>query len=149
MGQSYTALDYHIVYSTKDRLELITPEVRPRLYDYIGGIIAQEGGQMREVGGMPDHLHILARLSSTRAIADVLRVVKTNSSKWVRETFSHRRFAWQAGYAAFTVSRSNVDRVRGYIQNQERHHKKLTLKQEVVALLEKHEVEYDKQYLWA
>jgi putative transposase len=149
MPQSCTALDYHIVFGTKDRRPLITPEIQSRLYDYTAAIIKNLDGQVRQIGGVADHIHILARLHPSHALADVLRVVKTNSSKWVHETFKDRRFAWQTGYSAFTVSRSRVDGVRTYIANQERRHKRMTFKEELIALLERHEVEYDKRYIWA
>ncbi len=87
MPQTYTALHYHLVFSTKHREPRITPAIRPRLYEYLGGIVRAEGGTPLAVGGMPDHVHLLVGLRATRAVADVMRVVKTNSSKWLRESF--------------------------------------------------------------
>jgi len=150
MGQSYTCLHYHLVFSTEQRRALIAGEIRPRLHDYMAGIIKELDGQAIAINGMPDHVHILARLHPTRAVADVLRVVKANSSKWVRQTFSvGREFAWQKGYSAFAVSRSNVERVRRYVEGQEAHHKTRTFQDELIALLERHGVEYDTRYIWS
>lgn len=148
MPSTYTALDYHIIYSTKDRRNQITADIRQRLYDYLGGIIKEQRGQMRIAGGVEDHIHILARLSPTIALSDVLRVIKTNSSSWVHDTFPNHDFTWQTGYAAFAVSRSNVEAVRHYIATQEEHHRTMTFKEELLALLRKHEVEFDERYIW-
>jgi putative transposase len=150
MPQSYTDLCYHLVWSTKNREPYISPELMPRLYDYIGGIVRGEKGTLLEVGGRPDHVHLLARLHPSIAVADLLRVVKTNSSKWLRETFpDHQRFAWQSGYGAFSVSRSRMDQVRQYIQNQEAHHRRVAFKDEFEQLLRKHGIEFDPEYIWA
>src|SRR5262249_14027395 len=116
MPQSYTCLHYHFVFGTKHRHPTITPDIQPRLYDYIGGIVRNEGGVLLAAGGISDHIHLLARLGQHRAVADVLRVVKTNSSKWVRETFPEAaKFRWQDGYGAFGVSFSLVPKVKAYI----------------------------------
>lgn len=98
MASTFTNLLYHIVYSTKYRHESIVPDLRERLYQYIGGIIREKKGILLEMGGMLDHVHILAKLSPTFAISDVLRHIKTNSSKWVNEGGVIRaRFEWQTG----------------------------------------------------
>ena len=149
MPASFTSLHYHIIFGTKERRSLLTSAVQARLYDYIGGIIAQEGGQLLAAGGMPDHVHLLAILPPTRAVSDVMRVVKTNSSKWLHETFPEMRaFGWQDGYGAFAVSRSAVEEVKRYIAIQEEHHRKLTFEEEFVAFLKRHGIEYDERYLW-
>jgi putative transposase len=101
-----------------------------------------------EIGGTSDHVHLLARLSPTLAISDVLRHTKANSSRWINETFhDEESFGWQRGFGAFSVSGSNVDAVRKYIRNQEEHHKVLTFQDEFRALLVRHEVDFDEQYL--
>ena len=147
---TFTSLNYHIVFSTKDRRPLITPKLRDELHPYIGGIIVDAGGKPIEIGGVADHVHILAKLPATLAVADMLRLVKTNSSKWAGERKDLvRTFAWQTGYSAFAVSKSQSDAVRAYIQNQERHHRRKTFKQELISLLKKHDIEYDEKYLWA
>ena len=102
-----------------------------------------------EIGGMPDHVHILLSLPSTISIAKAMQLIKGGSSKWVHDTFSeHRLFNWQVKYGAFSVSQSSVEKIAQYIQNQEKHHRKMTFKEEFVALLKKHRIAYDERYLW-
>lgn len=150
MPASYTNLLYHIVFSTKDRRPFITPKLQIELHPYIGGIIVDAGGKPIEIGGVADHVHILAKLPATLAIADALRLIKANSSKWAGERKDLvRTFAWQTGYSAFTVSKSQADAVLAYIRNQARHHRRKTFKQELISLLDKHEIEYEEKYLWA
>ncbi|HEV8580490.1 MAG TPA: IS200/IS605 family transposase [Thermoanaerobaculia bacterium] len=149
MAGTFSRLLYHIVFSTKQRAPLIDPDLRAELYPYIGGIIRQQGGWLLALGGIPDHVHILVRLKPVLAVADLVREVKSGSSKWIHERArSIPDFGWQTGYAVFSVSESNEGVVRRYIQNQEEHHRKATFKQELVALLQKHGIEYDPAYLW-
>jgi putative transposase len=149
MSSTHTNLLFHIVYSTKYRRETITPNIQERVHEYIGGIIREEKGTLIEIGGMPDHVHILAKLSPTIAISDVLRIIKTNSSKWINDTFQAvPPFAWQRGFGAFSVSASNVEQVRHYIQTQEEHHMKLSFQDEYRQLLIKHGIEFDERYLF-
>jgi putative transposase len=101
-----------------------------------------------EIGGVSDHVHLLVRLKADHAIAEMVRLIKANSSKWMNETHAlQERFAWQAGYGAFTVSESHVPRVRRYIGGQREHHAKSSFQEELIALLEKHRIEYDPRYL--
>ncbi|WP_439630813.1 IS200/IS605 family transposase [Gemmata sp.] len=149
MPQSYTSLYYHLVFSTRNREATISPEIGPRLYDYFGGLVRAERGVLLAVGGVSDHVHLLVRLSQTRAIADVMRVIKANASKWVHETFPNTAGVWwQGGYGAFTVGKSAVDEVEAYIANQEAHHRGETFQTEFRGLLDEHGVEYDERYLW-
>jgi len=149
MPSSYTCLHYHIVFSTKNRGQAITPDLQPRMFDYIGGIIANENGRLLAAGGVADHVHLLVFLSPQKALSDVMRVVKTNSSKWVHQTFAdHGDFGWQDGYGAFTVSASAVARVKDYIAAQPDHHRRVTFQEEFLALLERHGIEFDERYLW-
>ena len=146
---TFTNLLFHIVYSTKYRRNQVRADIRDRLYGYIGGIIRDQKGIVIEIGGMPDHVHILAKLSPTLAISDVLRVTKTNSSKWVNDTLELKQpFAWQRGFGAFSVSTSNVEAIRSYIQNQKEHHKQLSFKAEFRQLLVKHRIEFDEKFLF-
>ena len=148
MGHTYTALQYHIVFGTKDRLPSIQPKLQSRLYEYIGGIVRGENGMLIAIGGMPDHIHLLVTLHSTTCLADMLRRIKANSSKWVHENVPEMKtFAWQAGYAAFTVSRSVLGDVEAYIHNQQTHHATLSFEDEFVAFLERHGIEYDERYV--
>jgi len=148
MPGTYTNLLYHIVFSTKERQPLITPDVKEELYRYIGGIIRAEGGKLLEIGGIEDHVHIVAKLKPAIAVSDALRLIKANSSKWTNEGKSKMRFAWQEGFGAFSVSESQVEPVAQYIRHQEEHHQVQTYREEFVSLLERHGVEYDPRYLW-
>ena len=149
MGSTYTCLHYHIVFSTKHRAQLITPEVTERLYSYIGAIIGKRDGTLHAGGGTPDHLHLLVSLHQSTPISELLRLIKANSSKWIHETFPRcRSFAWQDGYAAFTVSHSNIEAVREYIAKQAEHHRTMTFQDEFRAMLKRHGVAYDERYIW-
>ena len=149
MPQSYTCLHYHLVFSTKHREPTITPEIRERLWEYLCGAVRGEGGFPLIVGGTEDHVHLLVTLRQTQALADFLRQIKCNSSGWMHETFPQvGGFWWQAGYGTFTVSHSGIGAVRDYIANQEEHHKTRSFQEEYLALLAKHEIEFDEKYLW-
>ncbi len=148
MASTLTNLLYHLVFSTKGRAPLITDEIREPLYRYIGGIIKNQRGALLEIGGVADHVHLLARFPTSKAVSDMLRDVKSDSSGWINEARPHDRFAWQTGYGAFTVSQSQVSAVRNYIQRQEEHHRHRSFKEELVGLLDKNEIEYDTRYLW-
>lgn len=149
MGSTFTNLLYHVVYSTKYRHNLITPALQAELYPYIGGIIRENRGSLIEIGGMPDHVHLLALFSPTIAVSDMLRLIKTNSSKWANERPDVAgRFEWQTGYAAFSVSQSQAPRVRQYIQRQQEHHRVHSFKEEFIGLLRKHNIQYDERYLF-
>jgi len=148
MAHTFTNLHSHLIFSTKDRLPSITPELKPRLHAYMGGIIRSLHGIPLAIDGPADHVHLLIKTPATASIADVLRVLKTNSSKWVHETFPHSEFAWQTGYGAFSVSYSAVDSVRKYIASQEEHHKQVSFQEEFIAFLKRHGIEYDERYIW-
>lgn len=146
---SYVSSHYHCVFSTKQRHPLISTELRARLWPFLGGIARQNQMKALEIGGMPDHVHILLSLPSTLSIAKALQLIKGGSSKWVHETFpEHRFFRWQVKYGAFAVSVSQIDNIVQYIKDQEVHHRKMTFQEEFLALLKKHRVEYDERYLW-
>lgn len=146
MSSTFFSLHYHLVFSTKERIPFIRADWRPRLHSYLGGIIRGMNGVAESVGGVDDHVHILASLRPVHRIADVLRDLKKESSRWVHEKFD-RSFAWQEGYAAFSVSPSATDAVRKYIANQEIHHAKFNFVEELRELLEKAGIEYDERFL--
>ena len=140
---------YHIVFSTKERYPFLNLDVRARAHDYLGGAIRSEDGTSLIVNGVADHVHMFARLRQDKAIADVLRDIKANSSGWIHDCFPElSKFAWQTGYAAFTVSKSQIGVVQRYIATQEAHHQKVTFQEELIALLKAHEIEFDERYLW-
>jgi REP element-mobilizing transposase RayT len=146
MGSTFFSLHYHIVFSTKERRPLMLAEWRPRVHSYLGGIIRGMNGVAEIVGGVADHVHLLASLRPVHRVADVLRDMKKDSSTWVKENFD-RSFAWQEGYAAFTVSPSATYSVKKYIANQEAHHAKYSFVDELKGLLEKAGIQYDEKYL--
>jgi REP element-mobilizing transposase RayT len=147
---SYVSSYFHCVFSTKDRRPLITDQLRERLWPYLGGIARENGMKALEIGGVADHIHMLLSVPATMAISKALQLIKGGSSKWVHDTFPDRRlFGWQSEYAAFSVSVSQIDAVANYIRNQEEHHKRQSFSDEFVALLKKHGIKYDEQYLWA
>ncbi len=149
MPQSFASLHCHLIFSTKNRASLITADIQPRLYAYWGGICKEQGYPLIAAGGTADHVHLLVSLSREVSVAEVVRVLKANSSKWVHETFAERReFGWQNGYAAFAVSCSNIDAVKRYLARQEEHHRKQTFQEEFIAFLRRHHIEYDERYLW-
>src|SRR5258708_6223940 len=123
MASTYLSLHYHLVFSTKNREPCIAPEWLARLHDYLGATIRRLGGFPEGVGGVADHVHLLVGLKATHGLADVMRELKKASSVWVHEEVGLRAFAWQEGYAAFTVSATSRDAMRHYIANQEEHHR--------------------------
>ena len=148
MAGAYCNLLYHFLFSTKGRRPLITPAMQRRLHDYIGGIVRGEDGDLLEINSVADHMHLAVRLHPTRAVADVVRLIKSNSSKWANEEFRSRsKFAWQEGYAAFTVSQSQAPRLLAYIRGQEEHHRKQGFRGELVTLLRRNGIVFDERYL--
>jgi len=149
MPKSYTNLIYHIVFATKDRRPTITANRKERLYEYIGGIIRGTGGILLAINGIENHVHLLARLRPDRAVSDVLRDLKANSSGWMHDVFPDAAdFSWQRGYGAFTVSESQIDGIRKYIADQEIHHSTRGFEDEFMGLLRKNGVDFDPKYLW-
>jgi len=148
MSQSFTNLLYHLIFSTKNREPWINEAHRPRLYDYIGGIIHAADGVPLGINGTADHVHVLAKLGPSKALADVLRDLKANASGWLHGIFPELHdFSWQRGYAAFTVSQSHLDKVRKYIAQQQEHHKRVSFKDEFKRFLMANEIEFDPRYL--
>ncbi len=146
MASTFLSLHYHIVFSTKERRPFIAPAWRTQLHDYLGGTVNGLGGFSQRVGGVADHVHLLVGLKATHCLADFMRELKKATSVWARENHEPE-FAWQDGYAAFTVGASKRAVVREYIENQEAHHAKRDFVSELKDLLEKHEVEYNERYL--
>ena len=145
---SFTRLTYHIVFATKYRKPSIKENLQERLYEYTGGILRAKKGHLIEIGGVEDHVHILAGLSPSLAVSDVVRDVKANSSKWMREEGHVDSFEWQKGYGAFTVSYDRVEAIRKYIQNQKEHHKTKTFQEEYIDFLRRHGIEFRLEYLF-
>lgn len=148
MAQTWTKLLYHIVWSTKDRRELITPAFQADLHAYMGGIINRMKGAPLMIGGMPDHVHVFTSVPPTLALADFMRELKAGSSKWINEKSRFAvPFEWQRGYAAFTVAPSGREALERYILGQVEHHRGRSFIDELRTLLEEHEIEFDPKYL--
>ena len=144
---SHTCLLTHVVFSTKERHPFLTDtDLRNATHAYFGGIVRNIKARAYTIGGIGDHVHMLISAPPSLAIADAVRVIKTNSSKWLHDQV--RGFAWQEKYSAFSVSRSNVDAVAKFINAQEKHHGRRTFQEELLELLEEHGVEYDPRYIW-
>lgn len=147
MSHTYTNLITHNVFSTNEREKSITDEIKPELHAYLGGLVKELNGKPIKINGMEDHVHVLATLPPTISTSDAMRFIKANSSKWVSKKFN-RSFEWQKGYGAFSVSRSGMETVVKYIENQVEHHEKRSFRAEFLSLLKKYEVDFDEQYLW-
>lgn len=149
MSHTYTKLLSHVVFSTKDRMKLITRDMQPRLWAYMGGVTRTAEAEALGIGGIEDHAHMLLLTPARLSLSDVVRDIKAYSSKWMTQEFGMKgKFAWQTGYAAFSVSQSKAPDVLNYIAHQNEHHHGEDFKVELVKLLELHEVEYDERYLW-
>jgi putative transposase len=149
MPHSFVSILVHAVFSTKDRRPTLSPELSSGLFPYIGGIIRELHGTPLAVNGPIDHVHMLLSVPASASVAEMLRVVKTNSSRWAHAQLpAQSNFAWQGGYAAFTVSASRLEDVRRYITLQQEHHRAVSFQDELLALLNKHGIRYDARDLW-
>ena len=149
MPHTFACLLVHVVFSSKDRVRDLSPELASRLFPYMGGIVRELKGAPLIINGPADHVHLLLSIPATASIAALLRVLKTNSSRWVHEQFlARKRFAWQAGYGAFTVSGSKSDDVRSYVASQEARHRRVSFQEEFLTLLKKHGLEHDAADIW-
>lgn len=139
MSHTYTCLMAHFIFSTKDRRRFIDDDLALRLHPYLGGIAGDLDCKALAIGGVADHVHLLISYPAKLAVSNLVRDLKANSSKWIHDTFPHREsFAWQPGYAAFSVSMSVKPTVCDYIGHQVEHHQRQTLYEEIAALLAKH-----------
>jgi len=149
VANTYTSLHYHVVFSTKNRVAHINPEIEQRVWAYIGGIARKHKMTALQVGGVDDHIHALVMAPPTLSPSQIAQYLKGDSSKWIHEAFRElRSFAWQEGYGAFTVSKSNLESVVSYIQKQREHRQKQTFQEEYLELLQRHGIEYDERYVW-
>ncbi|HEX8713241.1 MAG TPA: IS200/IS605 family transposase [Terracidiphilus sp.] len=149
MAHTFTSLLAHVVFSTSGRAPFLADACRSDVHAYIGGILRELKAIPIAIGGTEDHVHFLTRLPADLALANCMRVVKANSSRWVKERWPERRaFAWQGGYGAFSVSESNRTAVIRYIQDQARHHRRISFQDEFLVLLKRHGVDFDYRYMW-
>jgi putative transposase len=148
MPSTYTSLHAHLIFSTKERVPLIVKEWRDRLHAYLGGIVKGLQAVPLAIGGIEDHVHLLVGLKSSHRLDYFLRDLKADSSEWVHRELGEEKFAWQKGYGAFSVCRSELAAVTGYILNQEEHHRRVSFQDEYIQLLKESGVEYDERFLW-
>jgi putative transposase len=128
---------------------VITSEIQDDVHAYLGGIVREMGGKALMINGTVDHVHLLIRTPTTLSSADIIRLLKANSSKWIHQKWPHEHtFAWQSGYGAFSVSESAVNSVMSYIAHQQEHHRKISFQDEFRAFLRKNNIEVDERYLW-
>jgi REP element-mobilizing transposase RayT len=143
MSHTFTNLLYHLVFATKEREPRLDVKIRSRLYDYFTGLLRAERCVPIAINGMADHVHIFAKIRQDARLSDVVRTLKARSSHWIRRSFpGQHAFTWQVGYAVFTVSRSRASRVRGYVLNQQEHHRNRTFAEELSALLRAHGIRF-------
>ena len=149
MTHTFHQLLYHLVWSTTERKPFISKEYQDQFFRYLGGTFRSLQCPPIQIGGMPDHVHILVSIPPKSSISEIIRNAKVSSSKWLKGTYLDLdTFSWQEGYGAFSVSTSNKLAVIQYILNQEKHHKKYDFREEFLGLLKKHGISFDEKYLW-
>jgi len=149
MPQSLSFVLVHLIFSTKDRRPLLAETVRPALYAYLATVVRNAGCECYRVGGIEDHVHLAVRLSRTVNIAELVEQIKSSSSKWLKtQSPTLSKFSWQRGYAAFSVSPTDMDALVEYIAGQEDHHRKRSFQDELRAFLKRYGVECYERYLW-
>ena len=150
MENSFVKIYVHIIFHVKSNKYVMRTGDLPRIYAYIGGILKGLGSAPMAIGGTQDHIHILAPLPKSLAISDFVRIIKSESSKWLKslDTF-YSKFAWQDGYAAFSVSQSNIGVTENYIRNQEEHHLRHSFEDEYKAFLQAYGIQYDEKYVFS
>ena len=146
---SFHGILVHVVFSTKYRRPVLDESWRDDLYAYIGGTLKDHDAVLLKSGGVEDHVHLLIRFNPKFAISDTIKLAKANSSRWINETKKmSKKFQWQPGYGAFSVSASQVDVVKKYIENQKEHHRSRSYREEFLQLLDRHGIVFDEQYVF-
>ena len=149
MAGKYLCVNVHFIWSTKKRKALVEPQWRHRLHAYIGSVARAKNARLIEANSQPDHIHLYASMPSTISIAELVNAFKSNSTRWIHQTFANRKwFSWQEGYAAFSVSKSQEKAVIEYIRRQDDHHRQMHFREELLELLRRHEIECDMRYIF-
>jgi REP-associated tyrosine transposase len=150
MAQTLTSLLVHLIFSTKNRMPLITADVEPDLFAYIGAILKNNESRLLDAGGTSDHVHLLISQSKNIALSSLLKDVKKDSSSWIKtQSKRFRDFHWQDGYGAFSIGHRDVPDLKPYLASQKEHHRKQTFQEELIKFLKEYEIEYDERYLWS
>lgn len=149
MDNTYTQIHIHFVFAVKFRKAVISNEWKDELYKYIAGIIKSNNHKLLAINGVADHIHILVGIRPAQSISDLMKHIKQDSSKWInKNNFLNIHFEWQEGYGAFSYSKSQLNAVVNYIQNQESHHQKKTFREEYIDCLEKFEIDYNEKFIF-
>jgi putative transposase len=149
MAQTLVQLFIHVVFSTKNRVEMITPEIEPELFAYIGGIAANNNSKLVAANAAANHIHLLILLSKTIELSELVGDIKRSSSRWIKsKSESFKTFGWQDGFAAFSVGQTQVSMVKQYIASQKEKHGKQKFEDEMRVFYEKYEIQYDERYVW-
>jgi REP element-mobilizing transposase RayT len=149
MANTYTQIHIQVVFAVKNRESVIGKQWKEELYKYITSIIQNNNHKLLAINGMPDHLHIFFGFRPTQSLADLIQMIKGDSSKWINQKkFTQSKFYWQEGYGAFSYGKSQVHQVIKYIENQEQHHKKKTFIEEYKEFLIAFGIEYDEKYIY-
>jgi len=152
MANTYSALFFHVIFSTKNREKAVRQDMEARVWAYLGGIARENDFTALSIGGTGNHVHLLLSLPPNLAISTAMQLLKGGSSAWIKDAFPKvpgiRHFAWQDGYAAFSVSKSQLDEVKIYIEGQRQHHRVKTFEEEYRAFLSKNHITKDEKYLW-
>ena len=149
MSQTLVSLLVHLVFSTKNRADFITPDIEPDLFAYLSGTLNRHESRCLAAGGTANHVHVLVSMSKNVALSALVGELKKSSSRWIKTKGTQfREFGWQDGYGAFSIGESNVAALKRYIGRQKEHHRRRTFESEMLSLLEKYGVEYDGRYLW-
>ena len=149
MANTFSQIYIHAVFAVKSRENLINNNWKDELYKYICGIVNNNQQKVYAINGVPDHVHILVSIKPNLLLSDLIRDIKSSSSKWINsKQLVKRKFYWQEGFGSFSVSQSQLDKVIGYIDNQEVHHQKLSFKKEYIGLLESYKIVYDEKYIF-
>lgn len=149
MAQSLAKILIHIIFSTKKRQPMISPEIIQELHSYIAGITRAHDSEVHEIGGIEDHVHLLISLPRTLPLSKLIEEIKKGSSKWIKTKGNlYDHFAWQNGYGAFSIGQSVYEDLRKYIQTQKEHHKTITFEDEFRTFLKKYHIAYDEKYVW-
>jgi REP element-mobilizing transposase RayT len=149
MAQTLVSLMTHIIFSTKNREPLITPDIEPELFAYMGGILNNHESRLLDAGGTADHLHLLVSQSKNITLSSLMKDLKKDSSSWIKtKGTGFRNFHWQDGYGAFSLGKSDIPDLKQYIASQKEHHRKRSFKEELIQFLHDEGIEYDERYLW-
>ena len=149
MANTYTQLNMHVVFAVKGRENILPAKLRPELFKYISGILTNTNQYSLAVNGYKDHVHMFFEMSPDKSLSEIVRIVKSNSSKWINENkLISGKFSWQEGYGGFTYSRSQRDEVIKYIISKEEHHSQKTFREEYLSILKTFEIDFNESYIF-